>query len=360
MSDKKLKALIVDDTSFYRMILVEILGKFSNITIVGTAENGMDALNKISSLKPDIVTLDVEMPVMDGIQVLENLYKKEVELPGVIMVSTVTKRGAEVTIKALELGAFDFISKPSGSEGVEESRELIRRQLFPMINAWSSHKKLRSLRKLHRKQGSPVLEKKEITVHHTPKKIDIVVIGVSTGGPNALISVIPKLPKSFPVPILIVQHMPRLFTEELANNLDKRSPVKVKEAKDGDMISAGVVYIAKGGHQMKLIQGSKTILTINDDPPENYCKPSVDYLFRSVAHSFGKNSLALIMTGMGTDGVLGCKLMKRTGATILTQDENTSAVFGMPAAVIEAGIADKVIPLHQIAAELEKQTATLR
>ncbi len=360
-----LKALVVDDTIIYRKIMSDVLKEIPGVKVIGTAQNGKIALSMIEKLKPDLITLDVEMPEMNGLEVLEELKKRNLDV-GAIMVSTLTQRGAETTMKALELGAFYFIPKPD-SGSMEENKKSIKNAISPIINAFASKRRIKKMlaKGEKRQAGRPVAtnaKQESKAVHVTAGKTkgiksDIVAIGVSTGGPNALAEVIPRLPGNLGVPVVIVQHMPPLFTECLAKNLNSKSNLKVVEAKDRMPLESGTVYIAPGGKQMKITgtPGNKTrLIKITDDPPENNCKPSADYLFRSVAHTYKNRATGVIMTGMGSDGSTGLKLMKRFGATIIAQNEETCVVFGMPKKPIEEGVADVVAPLDKIADEIVK------
>lgn len=357
--NKKIRVLVVDDTSLYRRIITEALNKFPELEIVGYAHNGKRALEMIDHLKPDMMTLDIEMPEMNGLEVMNELKRKKLDV-GVIVVSSFTKEGSALTIKALEMGAFDFITKPTG-KGVQESLNHLIETLKPII---SSYKRKWEIKKILKK--GPFLSSpsstcsKNIPSTETFERIKavsrnpLVAIGISTGGPNALSQVIPALPKDLPSPVLIVQHMPPIFTQSLANSLNEKSALRVKEAEHQEEIQSGVVYIAPGGKQMKIAQkeDNKYMIVITDDPPENNCKPSVDYLFRSIANYYSGRIIAVIMTGMGSDGVLGLKLLKRKGARVIAQDEATSVVFGMPGEAIKAGVVDVVAPLDNIPLEI--------
>jgi len=293
------------------------------------------------------------MPEMNGIETLTKINEKGSSV-GVVMISSHTKRGAAITIKALELGAFDFIAKPEVNTGqTDRSKEMIKRQLKPIINGFISKKKIeRVISFLGLKQLGQEVD--------LESEIEIVVIGISTGGPGALSQLIPEFPSDFPVPIMIVQHMPELFTSELAESLNKKSKLNVKEAENNEQIKAGNVYIAKGGKQMKVDKDNKAIISLTDAPSEKFCKPSVNYLFRSIAQSYGKNVLAVIMTGMGDDGVAGLKSLKKVGATIFAQSESSCAVFGMPQEAIKTGVVDKVYPLKSLEKKIVERVLKTR
>jgi two-component system chemotaxis response regulator CheB len=281
---------------------------------------------------------------------------------GAIMLSSLTHEGGEMTLKALELGAFDFIPKPQEGS-IEENTEGVRTALVPMLKAFTRHKEIRSILKgtgTFKSSAPATARQAESTVAASKRKkekADIIVIGISTGGPNALSKMMPEIPPDVGVPILIVQHMPPVFTQSLANNLNAKCKIEVKEAKDGEPLKANTAFIAPGGKQMKVAAGAdgKTrIIRITEDPPENSCKPSVDYLFRSIAHHYVGRATGVIMTGMGSDGMLGLKLMKRNGATVIAQNEETCVVYGMPKGPIEDGIVDSIVPLENIATEINR------
>ena len=363
---KNLKVLIVDDTIVYRKIVSDILAEIPDIEVVGTASNGKIALSKIATLEPDLITLDIEMPEVNGIEVLAHIRKEKWDV-GAIVLSTLTHEGGDMTITALELGAFDFIPKPD-SGTMAENRAAIKNILINMLKAFQRRQDIKNILK-----GEPVpktkhdkprlIKKKPAYVNAGDESIlklsnrqqaksEIVTIGVSTGGPSALAKILPMIPKNIGVPILIVQHMPPIFTQSLARSLDAKCSIDVREAKDGEVLSAGTIFIAPGGKQMKVAaaaDGHSRIIRITDDPPENSCKPSVDYLFRSVALYYLGRATGIIMTGMGSDGTLGSKLMKENGSVIIAQDEASCTVFGMPREVINAGYADIVVPIDQIA-----------
>lgn len=365
INDKPLKVLIVDDTIVYRKIVNDVLSTLPNVQVVGTAHNGKAAVTKISSLKPDLLTLDIEMPEMNGLEVLEYIRDKRLNV-GAIILSTLTYEGGELTMKALDLGAFDFILKPQEGS-MAENTETLKKTLAPMLKAFSRRNEIKHLlkekiiSKYHNKENKRKSESGQVT--HRMQSIagrlkqdsEIIAIGVSTGGPKALAEMMPSLPSNLGVPILIVQHMPPMFTLSLARSLDSKCSFEVKEAKDGETVLSNIAYIAPGGKQMKVLAGAdgiSRVIRITDDPAENNCKPSVDYLFRSIAHHYVGRATGVIMTGMGADGFLGLKLMKKNGATIIAQNDETSVVYGMPKGPIDAGIVDIIAPLEMIAGEI--------
>jgi len=366
-SSSALRVVVVDDTVVYRKIVSDVLSEFPEVEVVGTAHNGKSAMVKIASLKPDLLTLDIEMPEMNGLQVLEQLRKQDSEV-GAIMLSTLTMEGGNMTMMALELGAFDFIPKPQ-SGNMASNKAAIKNALEPMLKAFVRQKNIRNILKGKSPVPDPSSGRSQSAVlgRHTSglvtsrtvrkSKSEIVAIGISTGGPKALADMLPGIPAGIGVPILIVQHMPPVFTQSLANSLNPKCQIAVREAQNGESLEPNTAYIAPGGTQMRVeagADGKKRIIKITDDPPENSCKPSADFLFRSVAHHYVGRATGVIMTGMGSDGTNGLRQMKENGATIIAQDEASCVVFGMPKKPIESGIADVVAPLDRIAAEIVK------
>ncbi len=348
----KLRVLVVDDTSLYRMIVTHALQEIEDVEFVGSAPNGKIALDKVAQLKPDLVTLDVEMPEMDGIETLARL-KETVPDVGVVMVSSLTQQGAETTMKALELGAFDFLGKPVGATA-SENKDRLGSDLKQIINAYITQRYLSSLRSKHPAPKTPPQKQAAPPVIATTP-LQAVVVGISTGGPNALTEMIPQLPGDLRVPVLLVQHMPETFTAALARSLDNKSAIRVVEGQHAQRVEPATVYIAPGGKQMKAVSMGNTVqLMLTDDPPENYCRPAVDYMMRSVADIYGAAALGVIMTGMGADGKLGVQQMKIKGSKILAQDEETSVVFGMPMEAIKTGVVDLVLPLGSIAGQIAR------
>ena len=364
----KLRVLIVDDTIVYRKIVSDVLAEIPFVEVVGSAHNGRAALAKIVTVKPDLLTLDIEMPEMNGIKVLEELKRRGSDV-GTVMLSTLTSEGGELTMKALELGAFDFITKPSAGT-ITENRQAIKDAIAPILKAFLRSHSIHSI--LYGKTPAKTFKKFVPTPtpsilkdqpHHVRKpfviksRSEIIAIGISTGGPKALAEMLPKIPNNIGVPILIVQHMPPVFTQSLASSLNSKCQIQIKEAVNGESIEPNIAYIAPGGKQMKIEAGSNgknRVIKITDDPPENSCKPSVDYLFRSVADHYIGRATGVIMTGMGSDGTKGLQQMKENGAKIIAQSEATCVVYGMPKIPIESGLADIVAPLNHIASEIIK------
>lgn len=363
----KLRVLVVDDTSLFRRIISDALALLPDVEVVGTAPNGKIALERVATLSPDLITLDIEMPEMGGLEVLDALKIRGIKC-GVVVVSALTLKGGDLTIRALERGAFDFITKPSGGDP-QTNLTAISNSLAPIVSAYRRRWEIQSILRSTSAPAAPPVRAAIPTSPpsqasaHVSKKADLVLIGISTGGPNALAKMLPALPANFPVPILVVQHMPPLFTKSMATSLATKCRVAVKEAEDNETIRAATVYIAPGGRHMKIVPGPKgeINLSITDDPLENNCRPSVDYLFRSVANGFAGSTTAVIMTGMGSDGVLGLRLLKRKNCHIIAQDEASCVVYGMPGEAVKAGVVDIITPLDHIAEEISRsvKSATL-
>ncbi len=345
---KPIRVLLVDDSLVIRKLLSETLSADPAIEVVGTAGNGRIALAKIPALAPDLVILDIEMPVMNGLETLAALRKLYPQLP-VIMCGNLTERGAATTLEALSLGAFDHATKPSNPGSTEVAMGAIRTDLIPKIKAL---------------RGSPVSLSAPLigparTLRHRPvlpTPIEIVAIGASTGGPNALAAVLPLLAKDFPVPIVLVQHMPPVFTRLLADRLASRSSISVGEGVSGAALVPGQAWIAPGNFHMTVSRsGLQGRLELNQNPPEHSCRPAVDVLFHSVAAAFGGHTLGVVMTGMGADGVRGSAAIRDAGGEVIVQDESSSVVWGMPGLVQASGHADAVYPLESLAVEITRR-----
>lgn len=355
---RNIRVLVVDDSVVVRKIVTDSLSVDPEIEVVGVAANGKIALAKIPQLNPDILTLDIEMPEMDGLQTLVEVRKIYPSLP-IIMFSTLTERGGAKTLEALSLGATDYVTKPANVGSVSIAMQRVREELVPKIKTFCSEKA--GLKLSPQTKPEPVSKAKEIVKKiFTPRvkpssntKIDIVAIGVSTGGPNALADLFPVFPEDFPVPIVIVQHMPPFFTKLLAERLSSKSNLVVEEGTAGQVLKPGKAWIAPGDFHMVLERNGASFKTqTNQGPPENSCRPAVDVLFRSVADLFGPRALSVILTGMGQDGLIGCEHIKDAGGRVIVQDENSSVVWGMPGFVAKAGLAEKVLPLDQIGQEI--------
>jgi two-component system, chemotaxis family, protein-glutamate methylesterase/glutaminase len=350
----KLRVLIVDDSVVIRRIVTDIISGDPDLEVAGVAANGRIALDRIPQVNPDIITLDVEMPEMDGLQMLKELRKSYPRLP-VIMFSTLTERGATATIDALSLGASDYVTKPANVGKVGEGMILVRDELIPKIKALCG-RAVAVIAKPAGQQGARPAIAPRPRLRVPPTRVEIVAIGASTGGPNALADLLPGLPAEFPVPVVIVQHMPPIFTKLLADRLAAKSSLQVVEAITGDELRPGKVWIAPGNYHMgveRAANGSR--IRLNQDTPENSCRPSVDALFRSVTKIYGAATLGVVLTGMGHDGLRGCEYIREAGGPVLVQDEASSVVWGMPGFVARAGLADKELPLGQIAGEIVRR-----
>jgi two-component system chemotaxis response regulator CheB len=349
----RIRILVVDDSVVIRKLLSDTLSADRALEVVGLAGDGRIALAKLPSLKPDLITLDIEMPVMDGLETLAAIRKLYPKLP-VIMFSTLTEHGAAATLDALSLGASDYATKPSNTGSPEVAIERIHRELIPKIKALCGGVPLKLL---------PLPRTRPVVKARAPTnpRIEILAIGTSTGGPNALAEVLPRIPNDFPIPIVVVQHMPPIFTRLLAERLASRSAIPVEEGSAGRVLSPGHAWIAPGNYHMKVIRGGMTCrLNLNQAPPENSCRPAVDVLFRSVAAAYGANVLAVVMTGMGSDGVLGAQKIRDAGGSVIIQDEASSVVWGMPGLVHASGLDDAAYPLDQIAGEITRRVLLSR
>ena len=353
MPTRKKRVLLVDDAVVVRKALSTAIEQDRDLEVAATAVNGRIALAKFSAVRPDIVLLDIEMPEMDGLETVRELRKIDALVP-IIMFSTLTERGASVTFEALALGATDYVTKPSNIDG-SATLETITNELIP---------KIRALCHLHSGVGTLIPESRvRCEPHRVPElprlvsAAQIVVIGVSTGGPDALARLLPTLPSNFPVPLLIAQHMPPIFTAMLATRLAMKSSIPVRECRTGDPLLPGCALIAPGDfHMVVHHENGMTTMRTHQGPRENFCRPSVDVLFRSVASVYGKKTLAVILTGMGQDGLKGCEMLREQGARVFVQDEATSVVWGMPGFVARAGLAEKILPLDQIGREIVRAT----
>lgn len=350
---KPIRVLIVDDSVVVRRIVKDALATDPQVEICGVAANGRIALSMIEQMTPDIVTLDIEMPEMDGLEVLRQL-RTRVPAMRVIMFSTLTQRGALATLEALALGARDYVAKPANVGSVTSSVEAIRTELLPKIKALcgAAPTLLTPIAATKSRVSSPA----EKTLRQRP--IEIVVIGTSTGGPNALGQVLPQFPAHLQAAVVVVQHMPPTFTRFLAERLNGECQIPVSEAADGEVIKPGKILIAPGDfHVVTETQGARVHLRTVRTPPENSCRPAVDVLFRSAAKVYGSRALAVVMTGMGQDGLRGAEQLHAASATILAQDEASSVVWGMPGYIVQAGLATKVIPLPEIAGEIIRRVS---
>lgn len=385
-SAAKIRVLVVDDSVVIRRLVSQALSEDPGIEVIGAASNGVLALQRIPQLNPDVITLDVEMPEMDGVETMKRIRR---EYPGirVIMFSTLTRRGATATIDALMAGADDYVTKAANVGQVNESLAALRGELVPRVNqffirsdgprssgavpvarpsagasalssAGAAAAGFRGALSVAvpqpvRQPGSSGAFHIPVPQFHPQTLPKVVAIGVSTGGPNALSRIIPQFPADFRLPIVIVQHMPPLFTRLLAERLQKQTPLRVVEAAEGTVVEAGTVYIAPGDFHMRVRRaGEGVIVALDQGPLENSCRPAVDVLFRSVQEVYGGEALPVILTGMGQDGLRGVELLKACGAYVVVQDEASSVVWGMPGAVARAHLADAVLPIDAIVPEL--------
>lgn len=363
-----IRVLVTDDSVVLRRLITDVLSGDPEIEVVGTAVNGKNALDKLPQLKPDIMTLDIEMPIMDGLQTLVEVRKTNKKLP-IIMFSTLTERGAGATLDALERGASDYVTKPANVGSVSESMEAVRSQLIPKIKSLTGRMPPAPARARPAFGGAPPPSAPgrlavpgvggpaqasapgvSGTAARPTGRVDVVAIGISTGGPDALTQVVSALPGGFPVPIVVTQHMPPVFTQLFAQRLDAKSKLRVVEAKNGELLEPGKILIAPGDWHMRLVKKpSGAGVALDQGPQENYCRPAVDPMFRSVAEVYGGNVLSVIMTGMGSDGYRGAEHILHAGGSLIVQDEATSVVWGMPGAAVHAGLPCDILPLGKIA-----------
>jgi two-component system chemotaxis response regulator CheB len=363
----KLRILVVDDSVVVRRMLTEMLSANPAIESVSTASNGKIALARIPQVNPDAIILDVEMPEMDGLQTVAAIRRFNRTLP-IIMFSTVTARGASATLDAIGLGANDYVTKPSTRSGTVGQLGLVYQDLLDKIKAHCHYtasagdneapatSRPSVLGAAKGAAPSPLVHLPLVTATGSGP-IEAIAIGVSTGGPNALAALLPTFPADLSVPIFIVQHMPRLFTKLLAERLSSKAQIRVDEASHGDVVVAGRAFVAPGDFHMVVKRlGTRVVIHINHDTPENSCRPSVDPLFRSIADTYGAHALGVILTGMGQDGLRGSEAIRARGGQILAQDEASSVVWGMPGFVARAGLAEKVVPLSEMGAEIVRRT----
>ena len=355
-----ISVLVVDDSVVVRRLITDALGGAPDITVAGTAANGLLAQARIDQLKPDVVTMDIEMPQMDGITAVKELRKRHPHLP-VIMFSTLSDAGASATLEALAAGATDYVTKPSNIGSIAESIAAVREQLVPRIRNLAGGSRPRAsgpgrppLRPSTAAAPVRIPARPTAAARLGPRgRVDLIAIGSSTGGPDALARLLNALPADLAVPIVVTQHMPPVFTRMFAERLNRSTPLRVVEAADGMELTAGTVYIAPGDrHLMLQRRAAGTVTQLSGAPPENSCRPAVDVMFRSVAGLYGPAVCAAVLTGMGQDGRNGAKLLRDRGAEVLAQDEATSVVWGMPGAVVAAGLATEVLPLDKIAPTL--------
>ena len=352
---RRTRILVVDDSAVMRSLLRSVVSADPGLEVAGTAADGASALNILQILQPDLVLLDVEMPVMDGLLTLRELRRRGFKMP-VIMCSSLTQRGAKVTIEALAGGASDYVAKPTGQSDRETAMRALAQDLVPKIRALTALAQPQPLFPAM----PPAIVAPSFGPPSTAQPISavpaVLAIGVSTGGPAALDLLFPAFPGNFPLPVLVVQHMPEVFTRLFAERLNGRCRLRVREASEGDQIVAGTVTIARGNWHLEVIpaahSGAPAAAHLSQGPLENHCRPAVDVLFRSAARVYGSGVLAVVLTGMGSDGMNGCRVIREHGGSVLAQDQASSTVWGMPGAVANAGLAHKILPLAAMVPEI--------
>jgi two-component system chemotaxis response regulator CheB len=346
---ERIRVMVVDDSVVIRRLVTLALEHDPVLEMVGTASNGSIGLQRIPQFNPDVITLDIEMPDMDGLEMLRRIRRDYPQMR-VIMFSTLTERGAAITLQALTLGADDYVAKVSNEGSLDLSMARLREEMIPKIKQF-----------FRMTAQAPAAPRKEALAPPRPAPVvqamklrpKVVVIGVSTGGPAALGAILPMLPADFPLPILVVQHMPPLFTRLLAERLNSTCKLPVEEATQGRLVEPGRILIAPGDFHMKLTRnGDQISVCLDQSPRQNSCRPAVDALFASAGELYGGAAIAVILTGMGQDGLHGTEILKANGASILAQDEASSVVWGMPGAVVSAGLADRVLPLNEVVPQI--------
>jgi two-component system, chemotaxis family, protein-glutamate methylesterase/glutaminase len=352
-----IKVMVVDDSVVVRKIVTDVLSQDPAITVVGTAPNGRLAVTKLEQLKPDLVTMDIEMPDMNGIDAVRAIRAMGSRVP-IIMFSTLTERGASATLDALSSGANDYVTKPANVGSVAQSMESVRQQLVPKIKALTGRPLTAGA---PAPSAAPVAPRPPVARNRARQEPAVLVIGSSTGGPEALTKVLPLLPASLPVPVLVVQHMPPVFTRQFAQRLDRLCALDVVEAVAGTTLAPGTVHIAPGDFHLT-VKGTGGVrrTALDQGPPENFCRPAVDVLFRSAVAAYDGAVLGVVLTGMGSDGRIGAGQIREAGGSVVAQDQATSVVWGMPGAVAQAGHADEVLPLHQIAEAITRLLPAVR
>jgi two-component system, chemotaxis family, protein-glutamate methylesterase/glutaminase len=367
-AERRTRILIVDDSAVMRSLLRSVVSADAGLEVAGTAADGASALSSLGVLRPDLILLDVEMPVMDGLATLRELRRRGHKMP-VIMCSSLTQRGAKVTLDALASGASDYVAKPAGQANRETAIRVLGQDLTPKIHALTNQDQnthpgqqmgqnsVQPQPGFAGMQRSPLFPQAVLPrAQAILSKPTALVIGVSTGGPAALDVVLPALPADFSLPVMIVQHMPELFTKVFAERLDARCKLRVREAAEGEPVRPGTISIARGNWHMEVLAAARAgfppTLHLNQGQFENHCRPAVDVLFRSAAAVYGAGVLAVVLTGMGSDGTLGCRIIRDHGGAVLAQDQASSTVWGMPGSVTNAGLAHKVLALNEIAPEI--------
>ncbi|MBC2607169.1 protein-glutamate methylesterase/protein-glutamine glutaminase [Pelagicoccus albus] len=349
---KKIRVLVVDDTAVMRKIVSEVINRDPDMEVAGVASNGKIAMQRISQYSPDAITLDLEMPEMDGIAMVKELRKTYPKIP-VIMLSSQTYKGAESTFEALQAGANDYVAKPSTNNGLNATMSELNRELIPKIKQY-----------FHVLAPQPVAPPSAPRPNRTKARrsgrLDVLAIGSSTGGPNALSVVFSSIREPLPVPVVVVQHMPPLFTKALAERLNRESCLTICEGEHGQALRPGHVYIAPGGQHMETRRrGAEVVLHLHEGPQEHSCRPAADVLFRSVAKCYGGSALAVVLTGMGRDGFLGAREICEAGGEAIAQDKETSVVWGMPSFLVNEGLVEKGTPLPQVASAISSRFSSL-
>lgn len=363
---KKIKLVYADDSAVLRRVLSEAFGQCAELEVLGVGRHGGEAVELVAKQLPDVVVLDVEMPVLDGVEAVVEIRKRFRKLP-IIMFSSITTRGGEATLDALYAGANDYVTKPARVGHLDEAMELVRLGLIPRILEWGRRfqnapaSAFAPAKRPVEYKAAPVTaaqppnsaKTQPVDSREPTDAVRAVALGVSTGGPNALAELTKDLPADFPVPILVTQHMPPTYTKLLAERLDRSCPLSVMEGVHGAKVETGQVWIAPGGRHMTIVRrGTDVCIELNDLPPENSCRPAVDVLFRGVAQVYGSAALAVVLTGMGKDGLEGAREIRAKRGRVYVQDQNSCVVWGMPRAVQEAGLAHKVLALSEMAREL--------
>lgn len=332
--------LVVDDSAVLRRLITSVLAKEDDIEVVGQAVDGLDALDKVAELRPDVVTLDVEMPRLDGIGAVARIAELAPRTP-VIMFSTLTEKGAEATLQALSRGASDYVAKPTGAQSFAEAMSTVRDDLVPRIRALAGARRV---------VAAPAATPRPRSETGRRSRAEVLVVACSTGGPDALSRVLAQVPADLGLPVLVAQHMPPVFTTQFADRLDRVCPLPVREAVDGEALRPGHVLVAPGDQHLRLTSSAGVVrAALDQGPKENFCRPAADPLLRSAAGVYAGGVIALVLTGMGSDGLLGCREVVDRGGRVLVQDQATSVVWGMPGAVAGAGLAHEVLPLDDIA-----------
>lgn len=347
MTEDRIRIVVVDDSALFRHLIRDVLNEIPGCSIVGNAEDGKKALQQIADRDPELITLDVEMPGMNGIDVLREMTRRG-DRARAIMVSRLTATGAQVTTDALLEGAFDFVLKPSGKNPAANKAEL-HTALEAKITAYRQSRGQHTVRQL-------VSVESDADAPHL-SRCEVVLIGTSTGGPEALRQILPKLPADLPVPVLVVQHMPPQYTSTLARRLNDTCALNVAEAADDTIVRPGSVLIAPGGRHMRVARRNGQVVTqLTDDPPEHGCRPAVDYLFRSAVETWQGRVVGVILTGMGRDGTEGCRALRERGGCVIAQHPSGCVVFGMPKSVIEQGLSHRIVPLTKIPETVIRET----